>query len=416
MTNLGAFSGFKEKSSKKNKQETPTVASHYTKLARRASFIRYAVLVFVLLFAVYSFSFHGSEITVDNFEYMMKFLNVGEEAEMVKGSVLAFDGSKGNRGLTYKGDLALLNENGLTITGWDGEVMLRETFTFDHPKMVENGINIFCYDLGGKEVRIFNSYSQLAKLSFDYPVYCVSASKSGEFAVVSSKKGYRSAVYVYDKDFRIRYTRLFGSEYADFASLSPDGQEFVTASHFSQKGNLVTKISKFNINDDSDTPLFSQEYVGEVPLGIYYTDEGYRLLTTDALRTFDNDNNCVAEVSFAERELLSGRVFGERTLVNYGLDGLSGGTEAVIYRTDGSIEVSRRFDSALTDAIICGNKLYTLSPGVLTESDITTGNQNIYNIPTSYSALVSDGEELILFSENQAEYFDSSSFDRKENN
>ncbi len=410
---MGAFSGFRDRNSKKNRRETPTVEAHYTKLARHASLARYAVLIFAVVFSVYSFSFHGSDITIDNFEYMMKFLNVGEDSETHAGSLIAFDGSKGNRGLVYKGDLAVLNENGLTISGWDGEVMLRETFTFDHPKMIENGINIFCYDLGGKEVRIFNSYSQLAKMPFDYPVYWVSAAKSGEYAIVSSAKGYRSAVYVYDKDFRIKYTRLFGNEYVDFAAISPDGQEFLTASHFSQDGNLVTQVSKFSIH--SEDVQSALKFVGEIPLGIYYTDNGYCLLTTDALRVFDNDDGRISEVLFGEKELLSGRVFGNRTLVNYKLDGLSGGTESVVYRPDGSVEFSRTFDTSLTDSIICGDRLYALSPGVLYECDITTGEENIYYIPTSYSALVADLDELILFSENQAEYFDETAFDGKDN-
>lgn len=410
---MGAFSGFKEKSIKKNKQEIPTVEAHYGKLAKRASVVRYAVLLFLILFAVYSFSFHGSEITVDNFEYMMKFLNVGDETESNVGSVLAFDGSKGNRGLMYKGDLAILNENGLTVAGWDGEVVLRETFTFDHPKMIENGINIFCYDLGGREVRIFNSYSQLSRMQFDYPVYHLSAAKSGEFAVLSSAKGFRSAVFVYDKDFRIRYTHHFGSEYADFVSISPDGQELVTASHFSKNGNLVARVSKFDLNSDSNEPIFSAEFTGEIPLGISYTDDGYCLMTTDALRNFNAENEKVAETLFSDKELLSGKVYGNRMLINYGMDGLSGGTESVIYRPDGSIETSRRFDTSLSDSIICGNKLYTLSPGVLTECDISGGKDIIYIIPTSYSSLVADGEELILFSENQAEYFDAEAFEKR---
>ena len=82
---MGAFSWFRDKNTKKNKQETPTVESHYIKLARRASFMRYAVLLFIVLFGVYSFSFHSSEITVDNFDYMMKFLNVNEDEQANKG-------------------------------------------------------------------------------------------------------------------------------------------------------------------------------------------------------------------------------------------------------------------------------------------------------------------------------------------
>lgn len=408
---MGAFSVFKDKNPRK-KQETPTVEGHYTKLARRASLVRYILLIGVILFAVYSFSFHSNEITVDNFEYMMKFLNVNEEDETHVGSLIAFDGSKGNRGLIYKGDLAILNENGLAVTGWDGDVILKETFSFDHPKMIENGINIFCYDLGGKELRIFNSYSQLSKTSYDYPIYWVSAAKSGEYAVVSSAKGYRSAVYVYDKDFRIRYSRFFGDKYVDFVAIAPDGQSFVTAAHFSKNGNLVTQISQFSII--SEDALFTQEFIGEIPLGIYYTETGYCLLTSDTMRFFDGSNNLTAETSLTDHELLSGKLFADKALMNYSLEGLSGGTETFVYNLDGSIAFEKKFDTSLSDAVICGSKLYTLSPGVLTECDIATGNEKAYSIPTSYSSLVPDGDNVILFSENQAEYFNQSSFEGKD--
>ena len=400
---MGAFSVFSDK--KKKKRETPSIEAHYTRLARYASLARYAVLVVIVLFAVYAFSFHSNEITIENFEYMMKFLNVGDDENTYVGSHIAFDGSKGNRGIIYKGDLAILNENGLTVAGWDGDVILREVFTFDHPKMIENGVNLFCYDLGGKELRIFNSYSQLQRLQYDYPIHWVSTAKSGEFAVVSSAKGYRSAVYVYDKDFRIRYSRLFGDKYVDFTAISPDGQEFITAAHYSKKGNLVTQLAKFNINQEN--AVFETEFIGEIPLGIYYTEAGYCLLTTDTMRTFDNENNVISEVSFNDSKLLSGKVFDKYALINYSMDGLSGGTEATVYLHDGSVCFKKQFNTSLTDSIICGDKLYTLSPGVLTECDVATGNERVFEIPTSYSSLVADGDSIILFSENRAEYFDT---------
>ena len=408
---MGAFSVFKKKKSNNSKQ-TPTVEAHYMKLARRASLLRYTVLVLIVLFAVYSFSFHSSEITVDNFEYMMKFLNVSEDTETRENTVIAFDGSKGNRGIIYKGDLAVLNENGLTVTGWDGDVILRETFSFDHPKMIENGINVFCYDLGGKELRIFNSYSQLQRTSYDYPIRWLSAATSGEYAIVSSAKGYRSAVYVYDKEFRLIFSRLFGDKYVDFVAVSPNGQEFITAAHYSKNGNLITQLSKFSTT--SADALFTQEFIGEIPLGIYYTSEGCCLLTTDKMRYLNNNNEIVSETAFGERKLLSGKVFGNRTLVNYALEGLSGGTETVVYRADGSIEFQKRFATSLSDTLICENTLYTLSPGTLTVFDMESGEEQSYSIPTSYSSLVPDGNELILFSENQAEFFDSSAYEGKE--
>ena len=407
---MGAFSWFKDKNTKKNKQEIPTVESHYIKLARKASFLRYAVLLFIVLFGVYSFSFHSNEITVDNFDYMMKFLNVGEDEDENKGSLIAFDGSTGNRGLIYKGDLAVLNENGLTVTGWNSEVILRDSFSFDHPKIIENGKNIFCYDLGGKELRIFNSYSRLSKLNYDYPIHYVDASQNGEFCVVSSAKSYRSAVFVYDAEFRIRYSRYFSDKYVNFAAISPSGQEFLVAAQYSKNGNLVTYIAKFSLT--SENARFSQEFIGEIPLGIYYTDNGYCLLTTDNLRSFNTSNEIVSEISFADRKLLSGKVIGSRALINYGLEGLSGGTETVVYRNDGGVEYKKTFNTALSDATVCNNLLYTLSSGVLTACNIETGEETEYSIPTSYSSLIVDGDSIILFSENQVEYL--SGYLRKE--
>lgn len=408
---MSAFSVFKDNRGKRSKPEIPTAESHYAKLARRISFIRYSCLVLVAAFAVYSFSFHSDELTLDNFRYMLKFINLGEEADTPKGNLIAFDGSSGNRGIIYKGDLAVLNESGLSITGWDGEILHKTGISFDHPKMIENGINLFCYDIGGKDIRIFNSYSQVwsPETPFEYPIYWLSASKSGGFAVVSSAKSYRSAVYVYDSAFRLVYSRLFGDKYVDFVVLSDDGKEFITAAHHSENGNLVTIVSRFGT--DSEEVLFSEKFIGEIPLGIYYTSSGYCLMTSDALRFYNGDDTVNATVGFENRKLLSGKVFDDRALVLYGLEGLSGGTEAVVYRNDGSVEFSKRFDTSLSDSLICGDSLYTVSPGRLSVFEIGSKSETVYSVPTAYSSLTPDGERVILLSENQAEYFYGDAFE-----
>ncbi len=411
---MGAFSAFTEKKSKRNKRETPTVSSYYTKLARKAVIFRYVILIAVVGFTVYSLSFHSAEITMENFEYMMKFVNQGEEAASPKGTLITFDGSEGNRGVIYKGDLAVLGNSGLTVTGWDGDIILQESFAYDHPKITQNGEHLFCYDLGGKELKIFNSYSHLQTLSFDYPIYGFSTSQSARFAVISSAKGYRTTVHIFDKEFRQIYTCYFGNKYADFVALHKDGVGFITASHYSENANLVTVLSRFRTDSSANEPLFSQTFIGEIPLDIYYTDDGYCLLTSDALRFFNNNDEIVSELKFAEKKLLSGNIYGNRALMTYGLKGLSGGTNAVVYDKNGKEEFSVSFDYSLSDTLINGDILYALAPGKLSISNISTGETEHYNIPTSYSSLIAYDDRLIIFSENQAEYFDASKHDKTE--
>ncbi len=411
---MGAFSAFSEKKSKRNRQETPSVSVYYTKLARKAVALRYAVLIGVVVFTVYSLSFHSAEITMENFEYMMKFVNQGEEAALPQGTLVTFDGSAGNQGVIYKGDLAVLGNSGLTVTGWDGDIILQKSFAYDHPKIIQNGEHLFCYDLGGKELKIFNSYSQLQTISFDYPIYGFSTSESARFAVISSSKGYRTSVHIYDKEFRLIYTCYFGNKYADFVALNKDGVGFITASHYSQNANLVTVISRFRTDSAEDDPLFSQTFVGEIPLGIYYTDDGYCLLTSDALRFFNSKDEIVSELKFEDKKLLSGDVYGSRALMTYGLKGLSGGTNAVVYDKNGKEEFSVKFDYSLSDTLIMGDTLYALAPGKLTVCNIVTGEKKDYDIPTSYSALIPADDQLIIFSENQAEFFDAADYSETE--
>ncbi len=410
---MGVFSAFHDKK-KQNTSETPTVETHYIKLGRKVASLRYIVLAFVVAFAVYSLSFHSDEITIENFRYMLKFINLGEEAETPEGGVITFDGSAGNKGIIFKGDLAVMNESGLTITGWDSEILLKSDFMFDHPKMVQNGINLFCYDIGGNDIKVFNSYSRVwsPETPFAYPIYGLAASQKGGFAVITSEKGYRSAVHVYDSAFRLIYSRLFGDDYVNYLDINKDGNEFIAAAHFSEKGNLVTRISRFKT--DAEEAVSTSTFVGEIPLGVYYTENGYALMTSEALRFFDNDGNTVGTIDFNGKELLSGRIYGKYALVTYGLNGLSGGAQAVVYDLNGNTVLEKQFPSALSDTSIAGGKLYALSPGVLSETDVESGKEIIYSVPTSFTSIVRDDNRIILFSENRAEYFESKNFERQD--
>jgi len=151
-----------------------------------------------------------------------------------------------------------------------------------------------------------------------------------------------------------------------------------------------------------------------IPLDIYYTDEGYCLLTSDALRFFNNNDEIVSELKFGEKKLLSGNIYGNRALMTYGLKGLSGGTNAVVYDKNGKEEFSVSFDYSLSDTLINGDILYALAPGKLSICNISTGETEHYDIPTSYSSLIAYDDRLIIFSENQAEYFDASKHDKTE--
>ena len=282
--------------------------------------------------------------------------------------------------------------------------MQKNAFSYDHPKLMSNDVNIFCCDLGGKELKIFNSYMLLSEQSYDYPIYCLAVSQSGAYAVATSAKGYRSAVFTYDKEFRAVYNCYFGNKYIDFVDISPSGNEIIVAGHYSENGEIAAIVARYSTA--SETPVSETSFIGEIPLGIYYTESGYALLTGDAFRTFSSEGGLVGTVSFAGKKPVSAHVFGDRLLVSYSTEGLSGGTDLTVYKNDGEAELTISFPHSLTDTMISGGRVYALSPGELTVAGIADGDETAYSVPASFSALIADGEgKAILLSDSEARYF-----------
>ena len=401
---MSAFSVFKDRKTKKTAKETPTAEGHYARLGRVSAFFRYTCLVVIILLCVYAFSFHGDEMTMDNFRYMLKFINFGDDAETHKNGVLNFDTGSGSRGLIFKGDLCVMNENSVMISGWDGDVLVRENFGCDHPKMTENGINLFCYDLGGNELRIYNSYSRVYEHKYDYPIYDAAASASGRYAVVTSEKGFQSAVHVYDEHFREVFKHSFSKLYTDFVEISPDGKEVITLSHRASKGNLVTTLTRFDTTKEDG--MSTLEFVGELPLGIYRTDYGTAVLTSSRFRSYDSDFLLKGECEIDGSTLTSVCVGKEYSVFAYGTGRLSGGTELSVCLPDGTEKIRIGFEETFSDIMTSGDKIWALSPGKLTVCDISGNTENkTYEIPTSFNRLLSDDGKPILFSDSEARYF-----------
>ena len=190
MPGFSFFSGRK----RNNAGQTPTVQEFYESRARRISVFRWILILLATLFIVYGFLIHGSELTMDNFRYMLKFLSFTETDHSMTGELVRFDYAEDNRGSIYKGDIVVLNGSGISVYSQDAEKVFSFAFRMDNPRLVTTEDSIFAYDLGGKEVRIFNSYSQIARITLDYPIYGFSAVSNAGLAIVTSEKNYRTAI------------------------------------------------------------------------------------------------------------------------------------------------------------------------------------------------------------------------------
>lgn len=400
---MSAFSVFTDRKKKQKNTQTPTVEQYYRARAGRLTQLRYACLLLTVLFLVYGFAAHGEELTLDQFRYMLKFVDLTENDSPGSSSEIRYDFSDDNRGTLYRGDVAVLNNEGLSIYGWDADRLFHEAFRMDDPRMVATRQNLFVYDLGGNELRVFNSLSQLARFPMEYPIYGFAACDAGSFAVITSEKNYRNTVLVYDEHMRQIYKRSFSDTYVDQISLSPDGSAFLALGHKAQNGDLLTVLQAFSVRQEE--PLFTATYAEELPLCVsYLSDERFAVLTGNALRCYPAGKAEPDAVLPLSERTLNGCSFADGSiLLTFSTQVLSGGTVLKVYNAFAEQTFEAHYDGDILDKTLYGNSACVLIVGELFVTPMNGGEAQRYEVgKDALSALPDAYGNLILFEKSKA--------------
>jgi len=177
----------------RKKENLDTRSEKKVKKFRLFKFLSILVLV---LFLLGGFLLFENEITIENLRYMVKYLDFSSSGAFSEESVIYYNADNGNDFQVFRGDLALINPNGVTLFDRRGSAVMTDSFNMSKPTSVCGDKYLAIYDLGGHNVRVYNSFSLLFEESFRYPVQAVSVNSDGAFCVVTSEKNYRSAVFV----------------------------------------------------------------------------------------------------------------------------------------------------------------------------------------------------------------------------
>jgi hypothetical protein len=405
---MSAFSIFTSKKRRPQKP-VPTIEEYYLRLARRTTVIKFIIIMFLAGFTLFSFSYYKEELTIENFRYMLKFINFGTSTNTNPDSAVYYDKDASNKGEVLRGDLAVINKNGFFVYGFNGSKVYSRLYKYDHPKMVTNSKNIIACDLGGYEVQIYGTNQLTQTISYKYPVLGLAASENGPFAVISSEKSYRSALFIYDEHFRVIYKYFSGDKYIDFVSVSENGKEALALLHYPKEGSIITLLMRFSV--DSEQPVFQYEFIDEMPLGVnFMSDNSYCVMTSDAIRFFTPDNKLRKESFFGEKSLLGYEFNRNYAIITYDASGLSSGMDVEVFRKDGSIVTSKSFASSVLDKKINGDKLYVLTHGSITTIDLTGKEPDRSDtVDTDFRQIIFNEQKVILLSDSRAVFFSTES-------
>lgn len=365
---MSAFSIFGNKK-KRGASRTPTAEAYYERLARRAKVGMFSVIILLVTFCLAGYTFYPDELTVENFRYLLKFISVEQTETADIGSVISFDTDASNRYAIVRGDIAILSKTALTVFDTSGQRLQKVTVKSDCPLLITAGKNMLVCDLGGTKISVYNSFSKVYTEDFGYPILGVTAADNGTYAVLSSAKNYRSAIFVYDSNYRQIFAHYYSSDYATAAVLNGDGNRLLALSHVTDGGEYVGTMALYDTR--AEEPIVSYSYPDELPLSCSFApDGGYALLTDKALRFYSADNQLLGNAATDTARLL-GCVYGESyAALTYSTDGLAEAKQLIVYDRLGNAVCVQTLKSAPDDIIINDGKLYVLTLGTLTVTDL----------------------------------------------
>lgn len=395
---MGAFNIFKSKNHKTVHHET--TEEYYIKLSSRTRTATVLLAVLLAVMVIAAFSAYGDQLTLDNVRYMLKFINT-ENAAANENDVIYFDSDIGNKGCLLAESLAVYNPSGITFYDNNGEKTLTDLLRTDSALTAVGGKNLLMCDLGGYELRAYTAYQKSYSETFSYPILGLAASDSGSFAVISSVKGYRSAVMIYNSYFRVIYTRKFGEYYVNCVDIFSTGNRFVTAAMYSDEGKIHTGLYLFST--DSEDPVAFVAYPGELPLAVKcFKSGGYALLTDTSLRFYGSDGSMQSVTDISSLGAKS-FLFGENCCALLcETRGLSTGSRLLCISSDGGTAIDTNFDTAIKDTAFAGGRLYILLSGRLHSFDVTDGSSENYEVSEDFRELVAGDRILMLFSGDSA--------------
>ena len=409
---MGAFSIFSDKKRRRTAGEPPeTEQNYYELLGRRLNRLKYLLLFALIIFVAGGFTFYSDLLNIDNFRYMLKFLSIDMDTEIVAGDTIEFDPAPGTRALIVNGDLVIADSNGIQIFDMSGERFLRERDFMNDAMCAVSGNNLLVCDRGTQTLSAYTVYARIYTYTAEYPIYGLCSAKTGgRYALLTAANGYRSGIEVYDGEFRMLFRYYFADRYISCIAISPDGNRAAACTvNNTAAGDYCGELYAFD--PENDESLFVIKLEEEIPWQVEYRQNGdILLLTNRTLRLIGTDGTEKARVSHAGETVKGCCLTDGICSLAYDTAGLSNGTTVKFF--DPSLNplggVSYRSDVSRTD--IAGGKAYICTGGSLHVFDIAAGEEIAEeDAGTDYICMLEDApkDRLIMIFRGKAVFRDS---------
>ena len=358
----------------------------YDKKASVLKKIKYAVLVFLILTVLFFLVGYREDITLENVRYLLKYVDVSPSAigsEDVKK--IEFEEDSLSVTDVFKSDFVVLTQNGVTTYDLTAKKGISDSLSLITPALSVGDKYFAVFDMGENYYAIYNSFSKIHEETTAYPIWDISFGSDGGFALITAEKGYRSALKIYNSNFKNKMNWYTSDKYIVCADIYSGRDSFYLAGCVknNSEGDFLSSLAVLRENSE-DLHLFL-EFESELILDAEFFENGNICLLTDsAVRVIDLSGKILDEVRFSDNSL---RMFeaGEKYTVTL-LNENTIGTEhrVIIQSKKGNTLMDTLIDSDIRDISVKGDNIVLLGTQKLTSIDADSGKIKNHTADRSY--------------------------------
>jgi len=376
--------------------------NHYNKISRYFTYAKFITLIVLVFFLLFAFQFYRDDITIENFRYMIKYLDFAapENSAAVSNTTINFGGDADSVLTLYRNDLAVVKRMGLDLFDLEGQKIFSSEHTMSSPSVACGNKFMLVFDLGGTHISLYNTFSKIWETDCSYPIIDATINDEGEFCIATSEKGYTSVVYVYNSNFEPVYSWRSGDKYITDVSMSSNGN-FVISTIRAQDGFYISEATLLSVNKSEI--IASVTLYDQIIMEVSGFEKFITILTDKAITFFDaSDMKELTSVHFS-RDSLHDFVSND----NYSALVLSkkiigSENEISVYRRDGTHVSTFASQGHIIDVCLTSNSLYKLSSGSLTIYNLETLEEKTLTVDKRFDELISDNNTVILANASEA--------------
>ena len=201
----------------------------------------------------------------------------------------------------FRDHLALLSPSNLSVFSLSGRHTLQEELSLHTPALAASDRTLAIYDRGGHEIIITGTNTVLWRQTLPAPILTVRMNPKGDFVAVTFPEGASSRATLYNASYEPQYQWDASSFYIVDAAVSDKADKLALIAMGLSGAEMTGRL--LILDTQSETPLFTHDFSGELPRHVAFVREGLVTVITDSHVYTWADGQLTKSYSYADAQL-----------------------------------------------------------------------------------------------------------------